>query len=408
MQCGLLGRTLGHSYSPQIHGLLASYAYDLFETEPEDVAHFLKSGSFQGLNVTIPYKQTVIPYLDELSPVAKALGAVNTIVRREDGSLIGHNTDYFGFSYLLRASGLDVGGKKVLVLGTGGASKPVTAVLREAGAQVISISRSGEDNYDNLSRHCDARLIVNTTPVGMYPGNGAAPLHLAGFPKLEGVLDIIFNPARTALLLEAEERGLIAMGGLRMLVAQAKESSEWFTGTTIPDEKIDEIHHRLTSQMQNIALIGMPGCGKSTIAALLGQALHRDVVDGDRAIVDLAGKSIPEIFAQDGEDAFRRLETQALTALGKASGTVLATGGGCVTREENYPLLHQNSQIFWLQREIHTLPTDGRPLSQAGSLEAMYEVRKPLYARFSDHIIDNNGTPEETLGAILAALEETL
>lgn len=408
MQCGLLGRTLGHSYSPQIHGLLASYAYDLFETEPEDVAHFLKSGRFQGLNVTIPYKQTVIPYLDELSPVAKALGAVNTIVRREDGSLIGHNTDYFGFSYLLRASGLDVSGKKVLVLGTGGASKPVTAVLREAGAQVVSISRSGEDNYDNLSRHCDARLIVNTTPVGMYPGNGAAPLHLAGFPKLEGVLDIIFNPARTALLLEAEERGLIAMGGLRMLVAQAKESSEWFMGSTIPDEKIDEIHHRLTTQMQNIALIGMPGCGKSTIAALLGQALHRDVVDGDRAIVDLAGKSIPEIFAQDGEDAFRRLETQALTALGKASGTVLATGGGCVTREENYPLLHQNSQIFWLQRELHTLPTDGRPLSQAGSLEAMYEVRKPLYARFADHIIDNNGTPEETLGAILTALEETL
>ena len=408
MQCGLLGRTLGHSYSPQIHGLLGSYAYDLFETEPEDVAHFLKTGRFQGLNVTIPYKQTVIPYLDELSPAAKALGAVNTIVRREDGSLIGHNTDYFGFSYLLRASGLDVSGKKVLVLGTGGASKPVTAVLREAGAQVVSISRSGEDNYDNLSRHCDASLIVNTTPVGMYPGNGAAPLHLAGFPKLEGVLDIIFNPARTALLLEAEERGLIAMGGLRMLVAQAKESSEWFTGATIPDEKIDEIYHHLTTQMQNIALIGMPGCGKSTIAALLGKALHRDVVDSDRAIVDLAGKSIPEIFAQDGEDAFRRLETQALTALGKASGTVLATGGGCVTREENYPLLHQNSQIFWLQRELHTLPTDGRPLSQAGSLEAMYEVRKPLYARFADHIIDNNGTPEETLGAILTALEETL
>lgn len=408
MECGLLGRTLGHSYSPQIHGYLADYRYTLFEQEPEHVEAFLKSGTFQGLNVTMPYKQTVIPYLDELSPIAEALGAVNTIVRRKDGRLIGHNTDYFGFSYLLWASGLDVANKKVLVLGTGGASKPVIAVLREAGAQVVSISRSGKDNYETLSRHADAAAIVNTTPVGMFPGNGAAPLHLAGFPKLEVVLDIVFNPARTALLLEAEARGLIAMGGLRMLVAQAKESSEWFTGCAIPDEKIDQIYRILTTQMQNIVLIGMPGSGKTTIAALLGQVLRRNVVDADEAVVSLAGKSIPEIFSQDGEEAFRRLETQALGNLGKASGTILATGGGCITREENYPLLHQNSQIFWLQRDIHTLPTDGRPLSQAGSLEAMYEVRKPLYARFADHIIDNNGTPQETLAAILAVLEEAL
>lgn len=406
MQCGLLGRKLGHSYSPQIHGYLGAYAYALYEKEPEDVEGFLREGDFQGLNVTIPYKQAVIPYLDELSPIASQLGAVNTIVRRSDGSLLGHNTDYFGFQYLLHASGLDVRGKKVLVLGTGGASKPVTAVLGKAGARVVSISRSGEDNYQNLHRHADAAVIVNTTPVGMYPGNGCSPVSLDCFPHLEGVLDIVFNPARTQLLLEAEKRELTAMGGLPMLVAQAKESSEWFTETTIPDEKIQEIYHALTTQMENIALIGMPGSGKSTIAALLGQALSRTVVDADQKILELAGKSIPEIFAQDGEDSFRSLETQALGDLGKASGIILATGGGCVTREENYPLLHQNSRIFWLQRDIELLPTDGRPLSQAGSLERMYQVRKPLYARFADHIIDNNGTPEETVAAILAALEE--
>lgn len=408
MDCGLLGRKLGHSYSPQIHGLLGDYRYTLFEKEPEEVEAFLKTGAFQGLNVTMPYKQTVIPWLEELSPIARELGAVNTIVRRRDGTLVGHNTDHFGFQYLLTASGLDVNGKKVLVLGTGGASKPVTAVLKKAGARVVSISRTGEDNYGNLHRHSDAAAMVNTTPVGMYPGNGVSPLDLSLFPKLEGVLDIIFNPARTALLLQAENRGLIAMGGLAMLVAQAKESSEWFTGTTIPDGKIDEIYRTLTGRMQNIALIGMPGCGKTTVAALLGQALSRKVADADQAIVTLAGKSIPEIFAQDGEAAFRTLETRALGELGKLSGQIIATGGGCVTREENYPLLHQNSRIFWLQRDIENLPTVGRPLSQAGSLEQMYQIRKPLYARFADQVIDNNGTPEETAAAILAALEERL
>lgn len=404
MVCGLLGRTLGHSYSPQIHGMLGDYSYQLFEKEPEEVEGFLKSGSFDGLNVTMPYKQTVIPLLDELSPVAQALGAVNTIVRR-DGKLIGHNTDFFGFQELVRASGLDIAGKKVLVLGTGGASKPVTAVLRGLGARVVSISRSGEDNYDNLSRHADASVIVNTTPVGMYPKNGAAPLSLEGFPNLEGVLDIIFNPARTQLMLETESRGLPALGGLRMLVAQAKESSEWFTGTAIPQGKIDEIFQTLTAQMENIVLIGMPGCGKTTIAGLLGHALGRTVVDADEKIAAQAGMPIPEIFAQDGEEGFRRLETQVLSDLGKQSGLVIATGGGCVTRQENYPLLHQNGKLFWLRRDLDLLPTDGRPLSQRQSLDAMYARREPLYSSFADHIIDNNGTPEETITSILSILE---
>lgn len=404
MVCGLLGRTLGHSYSPQIHGMLGDYSYRLFEKEPEEVEGFLKSGSFDGLNVTMPYKQTVIPFLDELSPVAQALGAVNTIVRR-NGKLIGHNTDYFGFQELVRASGLDMAEKKVLVLGTGGASKPVTAVLRGLGARVVSISRSGEDNYDNLSRHADASVIVNTTPVGMYPKNGAAPLSLDGFPQLEGVLDIIFNPARTQLMLEAQDRGLTALGGLRMLVAQAKESSEWFTESTIPQSKIDEIFHTLTCQMENIVLIGMPGCGKTTIASLLGSALGRTVVDADAQIVTLAGMPIPEIFARDGEEGFRRLETQVLSNLGKQSGLVIATGGGCVTRQENDPLLHQNGKLFWLRRELDRLPTDGRPLSQRQSLDAMYSVRQPLYAAFADYAIDNNGTPEKTVTSILSMLE---
>ena len=404
MVCGLLGRTLGHSYSPQIHSMLGNYTYQLFEKEPEEVESFLKSGSFDGLNVTIPYKQTVIPFLDELSPVAQALGAVNTIVRR-DGKLIGHNTDYFGFQELVRASGLEIAGKKVLVLGTGGASKPVTAVLRELGARVVSISRSGEDNYDNLSRHANASVIVNTTPVGMYPKNGSAPLGLDGFPNLEGVLDIIFNPARTQLMLEAESRGLPALGGLRMLVAQAKESSEWFTDSTIPQEKIEEIFHALTTQTENIILIGMPGCGKTTIAGLLGQTLGRTVVDADEKIAALAEKSIPEIFARDGEEGFRQLETQVLSDLGKQSGLVIATGGGCVTRQENYPILHQNGKLFWLRRDLAMLPTDGRPLSQRQSLDAMYTRREPLYSSFADHIIDNNGTPEETITSILSILE---
>ena len=230
MRCGLLGRTLGHSYSPQIHRLLGDYEYDLFEKEPEEVASFLKSGDFTGLNVTIPYKKAVIPCLDALSPAAQALGAVNTIVRRADGTLFGHNSDYFGFAYLVRQSGLDVAGKKALVLGSGGASNTVVAVLKALGAEPVVISRSGENNYGNLSRHADASLIVNATPVGMYPNTGVSPVDLRQFPRLEGVLDVVYNPARTQLLLDAEALGLPCANGLWMLVAQAKESAEYFTG----------------------------------------------------------------------------------------------------------------------------------------------------------------------------------
>lgn len=404
MKCGLLGRKLGHSYSPEIHSYLADYSYALFEKEPEEIGDFLKNGDFAGINVTVPYKKEVIPYLDELSDRAKKLGAVNTIVRR-GGKLIGHNTDYFGFEMMLRRSGLAVSGKKALVLGSGGASNTAVAVLRESGANVVVISRSGENNYENLCLHADAALIVNTTPVGMYPHTGISPLDLDLFPNLEGVLDVVYNPARTKLLLDAEDRGIAAENGLLMLVAQAKEASEWFTDSPISNDKIDEIHGILRQKMENIVLIGMPGCGKSTIGAALAEKTGRTVIDADAEIVRKAGKSIPVIFAESGEEGFRAIETEVLAELGKQSGLIIATGGGCVTRERNYPLLHQNGRIFWLTREIDMLPTDGRPLSQANKLGDMYQIRKPLYERFADAVIDNNGSTEATVAQILEVLK---
>jgi shikimate dehydrogenase len=405
MICGLLGQHLGHSYSPAIHSQLANYSYSLYEKEPQDLAEFLKNGDFQGLNVTIPYKKAVIPYLDELSPVATRLGAVNTIVRRSDGTLIGHNTDYFGFRSMVEQSGLRPQCKKALVLGSGGASNTAVAVLEEIGAQVVVISRSGENNYANLDRHSDAAIIVNTTPVGMYPHVGTAPIDLTLFPQLEGVLDVIYNPARTQLLLDAEARGLITMNGLWMLVAQAKESAEWFSGHSVSNDRIRQIHHRLQQQMENIILIGMPGCGKSTVGRKLASRLGRKFVDADAAIEAHAGMTIPAIFAQQGEEGFRKIETTVLAQLGKESGLVLATGGGCVTRPENYPPLHQNGRIIWIRRDLSQLPTKGRPLSQDGKLAAMYQIRKPMYQRFADLTVENSSDPDCTVQKILNLLE---
>lgn len=405
MECGLLGRRLGHSYSPQIHAELADYDYHIFEKEPEELGDFLRNGSFHAINVTIPYKKDVIPFLAELSPRARRLGAVNTIVRREDGSLIGHNTDYFGFSSMVERSGLTVAGKKVLVLGSGGASNTVVAVLEALGAKVVIISRSGENNYDKLFLHRDAAVIVNTTPVGMYPNTGKAPLNLDGFPVLEGVLDVIYNPARTQLLLEAEKRGLVTMNGLWMLVAQAKESAEWFAGRPIPDEIIGEIHHRLRLQMENIILVGMPGCGKSTVGKLLAERLGKKFLDADAVLEEDSGRKIVDIIPKDGEAVFRQMETETLEKLGKQSGLVIATGGGCVTRERNYDLLHQNGTVFWLTRDLDKLPTEGRPLSQQKKLTEMFRVREPMYRRFADFTVSNDGSTEETVRQILSDLE---
>ena len=404
MKTGLLGRKLGHSYSPQIHAHLGDYSYDLFEKEPEEVENFLRCGDFTAINVTIPYKQTVIPYCSELSETARRIGAVNTIVRRPDGSLVGHNTDYFGFLSTVKRTGLNPSGKKVLIIGSGGASKPAIAVMEELGARVVVISHR-ENTPENLVKHSDAAILINATPVGMYPNVGISPVDLSLFPHLEGVLDMIYNPARTQLMLNAEQRGLVMENGLWMLVAQAKEAAVWFTGSVISDDLIAPIHRQLRSQMENIILIGMPGCGKSTVGRLLSEKLGRPFVDADAEIVAAAGMPIPEIFVKSGEAGFREIETRVLAELGKQSGLVIATGGGCVTQERNAPLLHQNGTCIWLTRDLDKLPTDGRPLSQSGKLELMYKVRKPLYEHFADMTVSNDGSAEECAAAILKLLK---
>ena len=407
MKTGLLGRKLGHSYSPQIHAYLGDYSYDLFEREPEAVEEFLKCGDFSAINVTIPYKKTVMPYCT-LTDTAKYMGSVNTIVRQPDGTLLGHNTDYFGFTSMVRKSGLEVNGKKCLVLGSGGASVTAVAVLKEMGANVIVISRSGDDNYENLHRHADAAVICNCTPVGMYPHNGVSPVDLDRFPQLEGVLDMIYNPARTKLLMDAANRGLVAENGLWMLVAQAKEAAEWFLNKKLPDSLIQFVYDKMRQQMENIILVGMPGCGKSTVGHLLAERLGKTFVDADAELVKTFGLDIPTIFATEGEAGFRAKETAILESLGKRAGLVIATGGGCVTRTENYPLLHQNGTIFWLQRDLGKLPSDGRPLSQITRMEDMYRVRKPLYASFADHIIHNDLEATSTAAQIQSVWEGTI
>ena len=402
MQCGLLGRKLGHSYSPAIHSMLADYSYELFEREPEEVGAFLRSGDWSGLNVTIPYKKTVLPYCAELSDTARAIGSVNTLVRRPDGSICGDNTDACGFETLVRISGIKVKGKKVLVLGSGGASVSVCYILRrlEAGSVTV-ISRGGADNYDNLDRHADAEIIVNTTPLGTYPNNGSAAVDLTAFPRCEGVLDIVYNPARTALILQAEKLGIPCASGLTMLVAQARRSSELFTGDSIADSEVERITAALSKSMQNIILIGMPGSGKSSLARLLAEALSRPVYEADAEIEKAAGRTIPAIFAAEGEEGFRARETAVLRELGKLSGAVISTGGGCVTREENYDLLHQNGTMIWVRRDVALLPKEGRPISLRSDLKELYEKRKPLYERFADKTVDNDGPLAETLDKLL-------
>ena len=405
LKCGLLGEKLGHSYSPAIHGMLADYEYKLYERSPEDVEAFVRHGEWDGLNVTIPYKKTVMPFCDQLSETAKRIGSVNTLVRRADGSIFGDNTDAYGFERLVQRSGIQVQGKKALVLGSGGASVTVCDVLQTLGAASVTvISRGGENNYGNLERHVDAQIIANTTPLGMYPNTGKAAVDLRQFPKCEGVLDVVYNPARTALMLQAEALHIPCASGLYMLVAQAKRSSELFTGTSIDDSQIDRIEHILASSMQNVVIIGMPGSGKSTVSAALGQRLGRPVREADALIAEQAGCSIPEIFAAQREEGFRKLETEVLAQLGKQSGAILSTGGGCVTRAENYPLLHQNGTIFWLQRDTALLPKDGRPISLRSDLNELYEKRRPMYEAFADYVIDNNGSLEETVEKILEVL----
>ncbi|MCI5994207.1 MAG: shikimate kinase [Clostridiales bacterium] len=408
LRCGLLGRTLGHSYSPAIHAELGDYEYKLYEKEPQELAAFLQSGEFDALNVTIPYKKDVMAYCAALSPAARRIGSVNTLVRRKDGTLYGDNTDADGFAYMVKTSGVGVAGKKALVFGSGGASVTACDVLKTLGASSVTvISRSGPDNYENLDRHADAEILVNTTPVGMYPKNGASPVDLTKFPNCCGVFDVVYNPARTALLLQAEKLGVRHAGGLPMLVAQARRASELFTGSQIADAEIVRIERKLAREMQNIVLVGMPGCGKSVVGAALAKRLGRPLLDSDALVTQTTQTPIPEFFRMQGEGAFRALETQALRELGKRSGAVIATGGGSVLREENYDLLHQNGVIVWLRRELSALPIDGRPVSQSVALDELYRTREPRYRRFADCIVDNCGSVDDAVNKIMEALHET-
>ena len=405
IRAGLIGAKLGHSFSPRIHAALADYPYELIELEEQQVGAFLKSDAWDALNVTIPYKKTVMPFLDEITPTAQRIGAVNTVVRRPDGTLLGHNTDYDGFADLVRSLGVSLAGKKVLVLGSGGASRTAVTVAADLGARaVVVISRSGEDNYDNLERHADAEIIINATPVGMYPKNGVAPLSLSKFPALEGVLDMIYNPARTELLLEAEALGIPHRNGLLMLVSQARRAAETFLGQSIADAEVERITRDIARDTENIILIGMPGCGKSTLGQRIATQLERRLVDCDAEIVKAAGKPIPQIFAEEGEESFRAVETAVLAELCKQSGLVIATGGGVVTRERNLPLMHQNGRIVFLDIAPDELPTDGRPLSQARTPAVLYAERLPLYRQAADDVIPITRNVEENMKKILEVL----
>ena len=407
-QFGLLGRKLTHSYSPQIHALLGDYDYVLAEKEPEDVSAFVKDSTLAGFNVTIPYKKTVYELCDELSETAQKLRNVNTVIRLPDGRLYGHNTDYYGFMYMLKKSKVVVSNKKVLVLGSGGASATVCVVLKDCGAkEIVVISRTGENNYENLYLHKDADVIINTTPVGMYPNNGKSPVDLKVFPKLSGVLDLIYNPCKTALLYQAEQLKLPCCNGLSMLVAQAKESAEYFLETAIPEEKNESVIATMESKMQNIILIGMPGCGKTTLGKLLAENTGRPFYDSDEWIETQHGHSPADIIRTQGEEAFRAIETQALEELCKQSGGIIATGGGCVTRPENELLLRQNGIVFWVMRSITALSTQGRPLSQQNDLQQLYAARKPFYEQFSDCRVTMDESPETTANKIMEMYYET-
>ena len=405
MEFGLLGEHLGHSFSPAIHRQLGGYDYQLVELSPDQVGPFLQKGNFRGLNVTIPYKKTVMAYCRELSPAAERIGSVNTIVRRPDGTLYGDNTDYDGFRYLLQSAGAQVQGKKVLVLGSGGASLTVRAVLADLGAgDVVTISRRGPDNYGNLDRHRDAEYIVNATPVGMYPDTGISPVDLDQFPRCKGVFDLIYNPAKTQFLLDGQRRGMLWANGLGMLVAQARAAAERFLNTKIPEERVAEITADMEKKTHNLLLIGMPGCGKTTIGRELARCLNRPLEDVDRRIAATAGRPIPEIFAQEGEEGFRIREHLALCAVSKESGRVTACGGGIVTRKENWDPMRQNSTVIYLRRDLSLLPTSGRPMSRANPVEKLYRQRAPLYEQLADLTVENYGTPAETANEIIRRL----
>lgn len=405
MRCGLIGEHLGHSFSKIIHAEITDYSYELRELTPDSVGDFVKNGGFNAFNVTIPYKKTVMPFLDRISPEAQRIGAVNTVVRRSDGTVDGYNTDYFGFDGMLNASGIDPKGKKAVVLGNGGASLTVQAVLSDREArETVVVDMGLENNYDNIHKHFDADIIVNATPVGMYPNNGKSLVNIDDFKNCVGVLDVIYNPSKTALLLDAERHGIKHINGLYMLVAQAVKAYEFFTGDTAEAGIIEKITAKIERDTKNIVLIGMPGCGKSTVGEILAKKTDREFFDADTEFTKMHGITPAEAINTLGEDKFREMEHETLAMLGKQSGKVIACGGGAVTREYNYDILHQNGTIVYLWRELALLATGGRPLSQRSSPEALYNARRAAYERFADLKIDSTEIPEKTADEMLSAL----
>jgi len=412
MEYGLIGAKLGHSYSKIIHEAVCGYSYELHPLPTEEEAHaFMQAKAFKAINVTIPYKKLVIPYCDEVEPRAAAIGAVNTVVNR-DGKLYGYNTDYTGFAYLARCHGVKFAGAVVLVLGTGGTHNTVTAVCQDAGAkQVLTASRTGKDGaltYEKAQQHPEINIIINTTPAGMYPNNGSCLLDLHAFPKLEAVLDCVYNPFRTELLLRAEELGVPAYCGFEMLVAQAVYAAEHFTGQKLPEAVIADTHRKLKRDLSNVAIIGMPGCGKSTIGRALAKTLGKTYVDLDEVIEKNTGMPIPDIFAREGEASFRKYESQAVAEISKQTRQVIACGGGVIKTPGNARALRQNGPVLWVQRPVERLATGGRPLSTGlDALRKMEAERMPLYRAASDAAVDNTGRLENTVETAVQAFETT-
>ena len=393
---GLLGRKLGHSYSVPIHRALGNDAYALYELEPEALGAFFSRADIGGLNVTIPYKRDVMAYCDELDETARAIGSVNTIVRRADGTLKGYNTDAYGLSDMASRAGISFAGRKVVIFGSGGASLTAQYVAKSGGARdVVVVSRGGENNYENLSWHFDAEVLINATPVGMYPNTEAMPADPALFSRCAGVLDLVYNPRTTALLYRARALGIPCADGLNMLVAQAKAAEELFFERAIAQGESERIVSLLRRETVNLVLIGMPGSGKTTVGAALARLSGRELIDLDEQIVTHTGKSIPAIFAESGEAAFRALEREQAQKWGKESGKIVVTGGGIVKDERNDFALRQNGRVYQLERDIAMLEREGRPLSTNANLSEMLAQRAPLYARVRDVLIKNDASPED-------------
>ena len=399
---GLIGRTLSHSDSVPIHAGFGRSDYRLFEVEPDGIEAFLNTPGLAGLNVTIPYKRAVIPYLTELTPEARRVGGVNTILFLPDGRRVGCNTDVAGFTYMVRRLGADVRGEKALVFGSGGAGMAAKVALEDMGARVTVISRAGADNYQNLSRHADAAILVNATPVGMYPHPDGAAADPGAFPRAKAAFDMVYNPLRTDFLRLAERANIPCAGGLGMLAAQARRAEELFSGLSIPESETERVLLSLTREKLSVALAGMPGSGKSAIGAALGALTGRPVWDTDAMIERDAGRSAGEIILAEGLPAFRERERRAVREASLLRGAIIVTGGGAVLREENRIDLRRNARVYRIRRDIASLPRSGRPLSQTADLAEMAKEREEFYRAASDAEIQNDGTVESAARGIWA------